>query len=178
MQKQLEVAHSIHGLTTSSNISLVIAEQPDKKEVIKIIAHLLQRLSKLFQLPNWDEANAVYLAEWVHDNYKYDSLQDVIKCLENPPDTGEKNWRLTPDTIRQWMGIILEKTAIKREEEHKRLKETNLEPLTTVDYEAFKKRIEKDGLPNPKRVTDNNLQYKEWRAQYLTKKLNEEKKEV
>jgi hypothetical protein len=148
-----------------------MVNQPDKKEVIRVISHLLQRLSKLFQLPNWQEENAVYLAEWIFDNYKFDSLDDVIKCLQNPPDTGEKNWRLTPDTIRQWMAVVLEKTAIKREEEHKILKETTIEPIVDIDYEAFKKRIAEEGLPENKRVTDNDLAYKEFRAKYLTEKL-------
>jgi len=78
-------------------------------------------LSKLYQLQGWSEENAVLLAEWVFDNYKYDSVDDVIACLSNPPQTYdergnvETNWRLTPDRIQKWMAVQLEKTAIKRE---------------------------------------------------------------
>lgn len=100
---------------------IILAEQPDKKEVIKTIAKLLQRLSKLYQLPNWSEENAVILAEWVFDTYRYDSMDDLIECLSKPPQTYdehgniESNWRLTPDRIQKWMSVQLEKTAIKRE---------------------------------------------------------------
>lgn len=111
---------------------------------------MLQRLSKLYQLGNWTEENAVFLAEWIYDNYKYDALDDVIACLKNPPHTENKQWRLTPDTIKEWMKIVLDKRAEKRENENKALKETFKDPLPNVDYGAFKKKVEEEGLPTNK----------------------------
>jgi len=75
----------------------------------------LLRLVKLYQIPNFDEMSAVLLAEWIFDNYRFDSFKTVRACLQNPPQTGEKNWRLTPDTIQEWMAIELEKEAAERE---------------------------------------------------------------
>jgi len=130
---------------------------------------MLQRLSKLYQLNNWTEENAVFLGEWIFDNYKFDSLDDVIACLSNPPLTESKQWRLTPDTIREWMAIQLEKTAITRENEHERNKEKSKEELEVVDYESFKNRIAKEGLPKKQKgFQDEN--YQRFRDEYLTQK--------
>lgn len=155
-----------------SKTNLVLAEQ-DKGQAIKLISYLLQRLSKLYQLPNWTEENAVFLAEWIFDNYKFDSLDDVITCLKNPPSTGSKQWRLTPDTIQEWMQIILERRAEKREAEVKKLKETFKEPLPEVDYEAFKKKIETEGLPEDAAPKETDHAYEKFRMDYLVKKQQE-----
>lgn len=161
------------GLTKLSKTDLVLAEQ-DKGQTIRLVSYLLQRLSKLYQLPNWTEDNAVFLAEWIFDNYKYDSLDDVITCLRNPPPTENKQWRLTPDSIKEWMKIILEARAEKREAENKKLKEAFKDPLPEVDYDAFKKKIEVEGLPGEvEEVSDP--QYEKFRLDYLVKKQLENK---
>lgn len=147
---------------------MVLAEQ-DKGQTIKLVCFLLQRLAKLYQLPNWTDENALILSEWIFDNYKFDSLDDVITCLKNPPSTGSKQWRLTPDTIQEWMAIILEKRSEKREIENEKLKETFKDQLPTVDYEAFKTKIENEGIPGEKkRETDSD--YEKFRLEYLTKR--------
>jgi hypothetical protein len=151
---------------------MVLAEQ-DKGQTIKLICFLLQRLSKLYQLPNWSDENALILAEWIFDNYKFDSLDDVITCLKNPPSTGNKNWRLTPDTIQEWMGIILEKRSEARENENKKLKESFKEQLQEIDYEKFKAKIDETGIPGEKkRETDS--EYEKFRMEYLAKKKKSE----
>lgn len=127
---------------------------------------MLHRLSRLYQLGNWTEENAVFLAEWIYDNYKYDSLDDVIACLRNPPHTDNKQWRLTPDTIHEWMSIILTKRAEQREVENKKLKETFMDKLDDIDYEAFKIKIEKEGLPNEKEK-EYDPDYENFRMKYL-----------
>lgn len=49
-------------------------------------------------------------------NYKFDLLQTVLNVLRNPPATGQKReWRLTPDTIREWMAIEIDRLAEVRE---------------------------------------------------------------
>lgn len=151
---------------------MVLAEQ-DKGQTIKLICFLLQRLSKLFQLPNWTDENALILSEWIFDNYKFDSLDDVITCLKNPPATGAKNWRLTPDTIQEWMTIILEKRAEKREAEVKKLKEDFKDPLPVIDYDKFKAKIETEGIPGEKK-RETNSEYEKFRMEYLLKKSKEQ----
>lgn len=156
------------GLTKLSKTDLVLAEQ-DKGQAITLISYLLQRLSKLYQLPNWTEDNAVFLAEWIYDNYKYDALDDIIICLRNPPHTEKKQWRLTPDTIREWMKIVLSERAEQREIENKKLKESFKEKLDVIDYDAFKTRIETEGLPGEiEPPTDHD--YDNFRMDYLLKK--------
>lgn len=159
------------GLTKLSKTDLVLAEQ-DKGQTIKLVSYLLQRLSKLYQLANWTEDNAVFLAEWIYDNYKYDSLDDVIACLRNPPHTDNKQWRLTPDTIREWMSIILTKRAEQREAENKKLKETFVDKLDDIDYDAFKNKIEAEGLPGEKERPKDD-QYENFRMNYILNKKQE-----
>lgn len=156
------------GLTKLSKTDLILAEQ-DKPETITLIAYLLQRLSKLYQLGNWTDENAVFLAEWIYDNYKYDALDDIIICLRNPPHTENKQWRLTPDTINEWMEIILTRRAEQREAENKKLKETFKDKLDDINYEAFKTKIEIEGLPGEKK-RETNHDYENFKMDYMLKK--------
>ena len=167
MEKEKALMIQSQGLTKLLKTEIILAEQ-DKGETITLIAYLLQRLSKLYQLSNWTDDNAVFLAEWIYDNYKFDSLDDIINCLRNPPPTENKQWRLTPDTIQQWMQIILEKRAENREQEVKKLKETFTDPIEEIDYNAFKIKIEKEGLPNEKKV-ETDPGYEKFRMEYLLK---------
>jgi len=93
----------------------VLKEQPDKVLLQAEISALLERLVIIFQIQNWNEKNSIFLSEWIIENYKYDSFESVKKCLKNPPSTEDPNWRLTPDTIRLWMTIQLDKEAESRE---------------------------------------------------------------
>jgi hypothetical protein len=84
---------------------MVLREQP-KAEVAKIIAVLLDRLAKLYQVPNWDETNAILLTEWILETYPFELTKTIVNCLTKGRknyDPENKNWRLTPDTISQWM---------------------------------------------------------------------------
>jgi hypothetical protein len=126
--------------------SAILKEQ-DSKEVIKHIAGLLDRLGKLYLIPGWTLEHAVILSEWVFDNYKFEELETVTKCLNNPPQTLdengkiENNWRLTPDRIQKWMSVQLDKVAAERENDLKKYKQLGTEVLPSVDYESYKKRI-------------------------------------
>lgn len=172
MQKPSELIHSQQqtGLTTLSK-GVILKEQPDSVEVIKVIAHNLNRLGKLYLIPNFSEENAVILAEWVYDNYKFESLETVIECLKNPPETfdehgnKENNWRLTPDRIQKWMAVKLETVAIQREAEHNKTKQLGMDPLPKVDYDSFRKRLEegtalKDNKPAPWYEEDGYQKFK------------------
>jgi hypothetical protein len=125
-----------------------VLKEQDRSSVIKHIAKLLRRLSKLFQIPNFDDESCVILAEWVYDNYKFEQLSSIEEVLSNPPLTKnergerENNWRLTPDTIQRWMDTKMEQLAIAREKAHAKMKEPrNNEPLANVDYDAFRERL-------------------------------------
>ncbi len=115
MEKGLQNNSTKTSLQKSLPAEIILNEQPDKKLLIAEISSLLLRLVKLYQIPNFDEMSSVLLSEWICDNYKFDSFKRVKACLQNPPRTEEKNWRLTPDTIREWMATELEKEAADRE---------------------------------------------------------------
>ena len=126
------------GLMNYSNQELILKECSDKTSGLKHIAVLLQRLAKLYQIPNWGEENAVMLAQWIFENYKYETFKMVTECLYNPPKTENKNWRLTPDTIQEWMALQLDKEAERREKEHQKLKQAELsEPIVLPDFDQL-----------------------------------------
>lgn len=185
MSQQSEVTRSQSqtGLVTLSKD--VILKEQDHKEVIKRIALALRRLGTLFQVPGFSDENAVILAEWVYDNYKFESLEAVEECLRNPPDTfdenGKKeiNWRLTPDRIKQWMSVQLEKEAIKREKENEKLKQDFKEELPVVDYEKFKARLAKgEALKEPTAAEKSGFTdegYLKFKAERLRKQIQDGK---
>lgn len=94
----------------------VLAELPQRDVVLTLSAHLT-RLAKLYAVPNWDDSNAALLGAWILKNYKYEQLETVTKCLENPPAIEEKIWRITPDVIQAWMASYLDKIYSQRERE-------------------------------------------------------------
>lgn len=83
----------------------------DEKTVTKILCDLLDRIAKLYQIPNYDEVNSILLAEWILDEYKHHDLELVQISLRKPPVSNDQQWRLTPDTLKNW----IEHTRIKRE---------------------------------------------------------------
>ncbi len=126
MENKLQLQNK--GLTNSTTIlpHKVINEQPDKIAVQREIATLLERVVILYQIPNWGSKNAIILSEWIMDNYKFETLETIKKCLKNPPPTKDPNWRLTPDTINAWFAYELEKQAEALELEHQKRKEQEL----------------------------------------------------
>lgn len=107
----------------SISVTKILKEQ-DEAAVITIIASQLKRLIRLYQIPNV-AGNEVELADWIYENYKYEEFALVYSVLKNPPATDDKNWRLTPDTIRTWMAQELENAAVQRENEHQRMKSSH-----------------------------------------------------
>jgi len=162
---------------------VILKEQPDRLEVIKTIAGVIDRLGKLYLIPGWTQENAVILAEWVFDNYKYEALEDVISCLKNPPQTTdehgriESNWRLTPDRIQKWMAVQLEKTAMQRESEHNKVKNSFKEPIPDIDYKAYAKRIEEGkALQDDKsKLWYEDPEYKKFKAERMQQQLIQNK---
>lgn len=122
--------------------NLVLREQPDKEATIAQIASMLNQLAKLYQIPNFTGENAVLLSKWIISKYAYETLDVVLDCLVNPPSTGEKNWRLTPDTIQEWFAIKLEEQAIKREREYQKEKQRLREIESTPNFPDFDKLLE------------------------------------
>lgn len=128
MQKQSEIALSQNGLTTSSiERSVILKEQTDKKEVLKTLVYLLNRIAKLYQIPNFDNENAVLLASWINETYKYDPFDCIESALTNPGPLDSTSYRLTPDVVSEWIAIELDKRATQLESEHKKNKAKTIE---------------------------------------------------
>jgi hypothetical protein len=99
------------------------------------------RIAKLYQVPNFDEESALILAVDTIERFQYDPVDVLVKCLTSPPSTGEKNWRLTPDTISEWMSITLEREADRVEKEltKNKSKAIEFEVPTDISKETEKK---------------------------------------
>lgn len=98
-----------------------ILKAQDTKEVLTYITHRVGRLASLYSIPEWSIEKSLNLAEWIFDNYAFETTEVVDRVLKNPPVT-DKVWRLTPDVIREWMEIELDREAQKREIELHNLK--------------------------------------------------------
>ncbi len=96
--------------------STVLREQP-KPELLKLIANHLDKIAKLFQIPNWDSINGMLLAEWIVETYQTEQVETLLRCLNKPRRMEDKTWRLTPDVITDWMSQQIELEAEKREKE-------------------------------------------------------------
>lgn len=105
----------------------ILKEQPNKENLEGHIASLLIRIAKMYQIPNFDEESALILAIDTIERFQYDPVDVLVKCLTSPPSTGEKNWRLTPDTISEWMSITLERESDRIEREHQNVKMKKVE---------------------------------------------------
>jgi hypothetical protein len=130
-------------LTGSLKPDTVIREQ-SKSEVVTELAKQLAVLAALYNIKDYTAVNASVLAEWIYETYQYEQLETVYKCLRNPPVTDERIWRLTPDVIRSWMLVYLDRAALEREKaiHNERFKE---EPEGEVDprLEEWLKELEK-----------------------------------
>lgn len=145
-----------------STPSTVLREQPSG-EAIKAIADKLDILAKLYQVPNWDQLNAILLAEWIMDEYHSDMLKTVMDCL-NRPRTSGKTWRLTPDTIKEWMSAEQDKLADRRE---KYIHNKKVEELAQAPEEELSEETQKlindyqekllAGLSKPVPITENDI---------------------
>lgn len=114
------------------NRSLILREQ-DKYAVIKDIALKLLNVARLYSIKDFADDNAVLLAQWIYDNYLCETLEMVNRVLSNPPTSKERVWRLTPDTINEWMTIELEREAVVREREVHNQKQIEVENEWTPD---------------------------------------------
>lgn len=96
----------------------------------------------MYGLSNFEGKHAAMMAEWIMENYRYDTLNIVVDTLKNPPPTDEKVWRINPDTIREWMAIGLDKLAERREQyiQNKKNDDKKFDP----DYAAFKARLDEE----------------------------------
>ena len=153
-----------HGTTAIATLtqSTVLGEQP-RGEAIKAIADKLDILAKLYQVPNWDQLNAILLAEWIMDEYHSDMLKTVMDCLARPRGAG-KTWRLTPDTIREWMAEEQDRLADKREKYIHNKKVEELTPAPEQEISEETQRLINEyqekllaGLSKPAPITEDDI---------------------
>lgn len=104
----------------------------EPETAIQAISEALLKLGTLYQVPNFNEANALILAEWTAENYKHKTLALILDALRNPAIIYEdgnvaRSWRLTPETVAIWV----EKKAV--DQEHQRQLKAATEARTGIE---------------------------------------------
>lgn len=94
------------------SLSLAVKDNPPV-ETSKQIADQLDRLAKLYQIPNWDSINSILLTEWILEAYPHHKLETILSAISRPEIT-TKVWRLTPDTIAEWIVAQIQKESLKK----------------------------------------------------------------
>lgn len=138
--EKLPSNHQETSVTLISKPNTVLRELP-KADVIKALCDQLDQTAKLFSIPNWDQITSVLLAEWILENYHSDTFETIFRALKKPRIT-EKVWRLTPDTLTDWISSQIEHEAEQREKaiHNERVKES--EQPNEWDDERFKQLYE------------------------------------
>lgn len=156
--------------------TVILREHKDKAQSVEFIAQLLNRVAKLYQIPNWDNTNAVLLAKFIMDKYSCETLDVIVKCLESPPSTGERNWRLTPDTIQIWFELKLDEQRKEWEDnyqkEKKRLKELEADPQT--NWPDFKKLLSGTWYEDAEKERNIHKETQDFKLEYLAKKKQQQ----
>ena len=147
--KQSIALRSTH-LPSTLRPNIIIREQP-QVDVALEIAGLLNRLARLYQIPNWDETNTILLTEWVIEAYPAEEMETIRKALTRPFSSG-KTWRLTPDTLTEWIGAEIEKQAIERERQAHNFKASEIQKeLPEEILKVWKENIDK--IPDVKKYS-------------------------
>lgn len=159
----------------STQGSVILREQKDKGITLELIATMLKRLAMLYQIPNFVNENAVLLAQWIMETYKFETLEVIVECLDSPPKTGEKNWRLTPDTIESWFAIKLEE-IIKRKERAYELEKIRIkeeESKQPPNFPDFPTMFRNTGTWYEKAEREQTeADYKKFREEYLNSRID------
>ena len=149
-------------LQSNSGISIltpntVLREQP-KNEAAKTISAQLDKLARLFQIPNWDQMNTVLLTEWIMDTYPNELTETIISALSRPR-IDSKVWRLTPDTITEWMQYEIEREAQERERQvHNAKQEEFRIEWTDQQFKEIQEAIDKaEGFKAGQRMSDKEV---------------------
>jgi len=126
------------------------------------ICSLLNRLVKVYQIPNVDNEAIVYLSEWIMDEYKHNDLELIQEALKYPPKNEMNTWRLTPDTIRYWIDVTREKIFDRqqKEESRKRQEDENKKheysPETEKLIQDFKNKL-LDGVQSVPQMSEKDI---------------------
>lgn len=140
-------------VTLSSANGLVLCELPTevKAQAQVEICNMLDKLAKLYQIPNWDQIGCFLLSDWILETYPAETLDTITRALTKPRTVG-KTWRLTPDVITEWMGYEIEQEAMRREKEIHNLKHTEEQIADGWTDERFQQVLDAiDAAPGFKR---------------------------
>jgi len=111
----------------------------DRKTLYRELFLSIMKLAKLYAVPQFDNTNGELLTEWILDEYKHQDLDLIQETLRNPPRLNDQAWRLTPDTLREWIDLTRIKRAdLKIKEESQKRQETINENMAQLSPETQK----------------------------------------
>jgi len=149
-------------VTTSLEPNLPLKEQDQESLTIEV-CKMLDRLAVIYQVPNYDmKVNSILLAEWVLENYKHHDFDLIRESLRNPPKNDFNTWRLTPDSISEWIEHTRIKRADKAIAEESRIRQetevvrTPFSPETEKMIQDFKNML-LDGIKRSPEMTPEEI---------------------
>lgn len=103
-------------------------KKQDPKTLTEEITASILRLAKMYQVPNFDEVNAVLLADWVIEEYQHHELDLVQEALRKPPVLNDPAWRLTPDTLKVWIDLKRSERVEMKQRAESLIRQTDSQP--------------------------------------------------
>ncbi len=126
------------------------------------ICKALNRLIKIYQIPNIDQEAVMFLAEWIMDEYQHNDFELIQEALKYPPRNLDNTWRMTPDTIRFWIDKTREKLFDKKAKEESEARQKfedkpkEFSPETEKLIQDFKNKL-LDGIRTVPEMDDKDI---------------------
>lgn len=147
--------------TTSLPTTLPLKKQVES-DLMAELCKMLNRIIKIYQIPNVDNEALVYLSEWIMDEYQHNDLALIQEALKYPPRNPDNTWRMTPDTIRFWIDQTREKVFDRKlKEESKTRQEADNQkhqysPETEAMIQEYKNKL-LDGVQSVHQLSDTEI---------------------
>lgn len=113
-------------------------KKQDQSNLMEELIKALNRIIKIYQIPNIDNEALVYLSEWIMDEYQHNDLALIQEALNYPPRNPDNTWRMTPDTIRFWIDTTRERIFDRNAKEESKARQEAETPRHQYSPETVK----------------------------------------
>jgi hypothetical protein len=160
-----------YDLLKAKPISVQIA-QGHQEDVWRMIAKAVSKCDNMLGT-NQDPSFLEDLAEEIIDEYKYDSVEDIIECLKKGRrgKYGKNYNKFNMIVVAEWMSRHLEEKAIEREKIIANRKKEEYE-YPIVDYDAYREKLKQE--PKKKKAIDKDEEYRKFKSEYYKNKILKE----
>jgi len=174
LQKYSEMLPEVVKIEQCIGARPMVSFKKNKINMIQLIASEITKYCIAVGV-SMDPARLIIISGDVYEVWKHESILDIKRAIDNGRrglyGTTYKN--ITTENINKFMAAHLEEKYAAKESELEKQNVESKEPLDFVDYDAYKKRHEKEKRENkPKDDTDFN----NFKTKYLKDRAIAEKK--